>query len=421
MTVSNTDPGTSAMSAPRPRRQWLALGAALLVLGAALGWLEQMAASNAPAAPAAIVPEPLPVSVRQIAPASQRAQIRVLAQVQPRWQTAIKAFVRAEVIAIAPAVRAGSQVRRGDLLVTLQDSAYRAAVAEARNRLSRSEVRWLEAQREAQQARRNWQRAALAEAPGSPLTLHEPQLQAARAEVEAAQAALADAQTQLDYTRLRAPYDGVIVRTSVNPGEVVEAGQMLLELLDHRQLEIPVLLDASQWQLLASDWQGQPAQVQLLQGEARWQARLEREGAEIDRASRQRRLYLTLNLPAEPQGASATHPRLLPGETVRVTLPGRRFDAVLAVPQGAYTRDGYVWWVDASRQLQRYRAQPLFADQQHFYLPLPEGEGPAVGAWNLVLAPLSNFVPGTLVAVREPNQADTRLVTLATLTPGAPR
>lgn len=394
----------------KPKRRWPLLLAALLVLLTVLVVLDEMAGEQAGRAlqPQAQTVHAV-VSYLAVTASSHAAQVSVLAEVKPRWQSTIKAFVRGEVSEIAATLREGSPVRKGQLLLILQDSAYRAAVAEANNRLRRAEVERLQAQRQAQQAQRNWQRAALGDTPDSPLTLHQPQLQAAQAELQAAQAALVDAKTQLAYTRVRAPYDGVIVSTSVNPGEAVEVGQPLVELLDARRLDIPVLLDAQQWQLLVADWHGGQAEVHSIRGNQHWPAKMERQGGQVERDSRLRRLYLSVEQPSTVSATTGQPTALLPGEFVRVQLPGRRFDKLLQVPQSAHTRDGFVWYLDEDDRLRRYRVQPLFADQEALYLPPPRGDGrphDTAQAWRVVLTPLSSFVPGTQVTAK-PSRSET--------------
>jgi len=55
-------------------------------------------------------------------------------------------------------------------------------------------------------------------------------LRSAEAAVQAAEASLRIAQNQLDYTQLLAPNDGVVTATGADPGQVVEAGQMVVEI-----------------------------------------------------------------------------------------------------------------------------------------------------------------------------------------------
>ena len=55
-------------------------------------------------------------------------------------------------------------------------------------------------------------------------------LRSAEAAVQAAEANLRIAQNQLNYTQLLAPNDGVVTATGADPGQVVEAGQMVVEI-----------------------------------------------------------------------------------------------------------------------------------------------------------------------------------------------
>ena len=55
-------------------------------------------------------------------------------------------------------------------------------------------------------------------------------LQSAEAQVQAAEANLRIAKNQLSYTELRAPDDGVVTATNADPGQVVAAGQKVVEI-----------------------------------------------------------------------------------------------------------------------------------------------------------------------------------------------
>jgi RND family efflux transporter MFP subunit len=62
-------------------------------------------------------------------------------------------------------------------------------------------------------------------------------LQTAQAQVKASEANLRIAQDQLSYTQLLAPDDGVITATGADPGQVVAAGQMIVEVSRNDELE----------------------------------------------------------------------------------------------------------------------------------------------------------------------------------------
>ena len=124
-------------------------------------------------------------------------------------------------------------VAAGDLIVQLEDSEQRsrlrqaqagleeaeAALSDARQRFERIEAiseRGLVSRQEFDQASNN--------------------LAAARARVERASAAVAEAREQLSYTRVVAPYGGILTERHVEVGESVSPGQPLLSGLSLEQL-----------------------------------------------------------------------------------------------------------------------------------------------------------------------------------------
>ncbi|WP_439531762.1 efflux RND transporter periplasmic adaptor subunit [Marinobacter adhaerens] len=151
-------------------------------------------------------------------------------------------------------------VAAGDLIVQLEDSEQRsrlrqaqagleeaeAALADASQRFERIEAvheRGLVSRQEFDQARNN--------------------LAAARARVERARAAVSEAQEQLSYTRVLAPYDGILTERHVEVGESVSPGQPLLSGLSLEQLRVVVDLPQKYAELARMERQ---AQVTLADG-----------------------------------------------------------------------------------------------------------------------------------------------------------
>ena len=89
-----------------------------------------------------------------------------------------------------------------------------ASVAQARQRVAQSEAAMATAQGQRQQVK-----------------VREAAVEAARGRLQLAVAALEQAQLNLDYTTIRAPYGGRISRKTVEVGQVVQTGQALLSLV----------------------------------------------------------------------------------------------------------------------------------------------------------------------------------------------
>jgi len=64
--------------------------------------------------------------------------------------------------------------------------------------------------------------------PKSSLDKASAALKSAQARVQSAEAAVAKAREQLGYTRVRAPYSGILVERHVEPGEAVGVGAPLV-------------------------------------------------------------------------------------------------------------------------------------------------------------------------------------------------
>ena len=334
--------------------------------------------------------ETLPVTTYiTVEPNTYQANITALGETKPRWNTPIRSFVRGEVTYISPSLSEGSSVKKGELLLKIQDSAYQADVAEARKNVEQASLQLLQAKRNTQQARKNWQRAGLEVKPDSPLIFKEPQLQVAQEELAAAKTRLAHTETLLKYTILTAPYDGIILTRAVNPGEFIESGQLLFQIIDSLTLDIPIMLNSQQWQQLSPKLLGSSARINSMNRELQWEAQVQRKGSYIDKKTRLRQVYLSYQ-----QDSNQTE-KLLPGEFVKVNLLGRSYENLLKLPQSVYTRDKVIWFLNSSNVLTRYRTVPVFSDSDFFYFTPPaKAESSSL---RVVMFPLSSFYPGMLV------------------------
>jgi len=74
------------------------------------------------------------------------------------------------------------------------------------------------------------------------ITIAEQDVKAAMARVEAAKAALSLADTQLKYTQLRAPFNGIITSRDIEPGEVVTPGREVISIADLSEVDLKVFV-----------------------------------------------------------------------------------------------------------------------------------------------------------------------------------
>ncbi|MCP4906466.1 MAG: efflux RND transporter periplasmic adaptor subunit [bacterium] len=129
-----------------------------------------------------------------------------------------------------------SSIGRGDLLVELDASLPQAELirAQANHLLAKSEL-------------------SRQEQLGSRSVASEAELDQAKAEERRSFAALLEARTRLDHTRISAPFDGLVNSLDLDPGAYVQPGTPIAEILDLSRIEITVLVGDRQVSDLRQD------------------------------------------------------------------------------------------------------------------------------------------------------------------------
>lgn len=115
-------------------------------------------------------------------------------------------------------VTQGQSVRKGQILLSLDDTIYQARVVEAEAALSRLKEEAAEADRDLKRAKELYDRAV-----SSTTEYEQAQLRYARADglYREAQAKLTIAKKNLEYSTLRAPFNATVTKRLAEPGMVV--------------------------------------------------------------------------------------------------------------------------------------------------------------------------------------------------------
>ena len=78
------------------------------------------------------------------------------------------------------------------------------------------------------------------------IEVNEKEIEAARARVQAAEAAVKLAETQMEFTKIKAPFKGIIASRNIEPGEVVSPGQEVLSLTDLSSVDLKIFVDETE-------------------------------------------------------------------------------------------------------------------------------------------------------------------------------
>lgn len=128
-------------------------------------------------------------------------------------------------------------VRAGDLIVRLDDSQQKAAVTQAEANLKAASAQRQDADKEYARIKGVFERGAVSKADMDKVTAVRKQ---ARAGQQAAAAALQQAREELGYTRIEAPYNGIVTERLIEVGETAQPGRPLMSGLSLDSMRISV-------------------------------------------------------------------------------------------------------------------------------------------------------------------------------------
>jgi membrane fusion protein (multidrug efflux system) len=295
--------------------------------------------------------------------------VELAAPLEPVRRTWVAAEIAGRIEEVGTAEHA--TIENGGLLVRLDAALPRAELirAEASHQLARLE-------RDRQQTLGNRSVASKAE------------LDRAQAEERQAYAALVEARTRLEHTRIRAPFDGLVNQLDFDPGAYVQPGTTIAEILDVSTIEIEVPVSDRQVSAIAV---GDPAQVRIDPlGNDIIEGRVVRVGRAPQTESQRYPVVVALD---NPEG------RLLPGMLAHVRLETGQRESI-RIPAGAVLHEfelDYVYVLDERDTVKRARVTtrpvPFRPDQAEVREGLSDGD-------RVVTTAVSQLRDGLRVRVR---------------------
>jgi len=163
----------------------------------------------------------------------------IMGSVQPERRADLQAEVAAVVLQVLK--ENGDSVRRGDLLVRLDQTAIRDS-------LTAAEAAERTAERALEQAERQFQRMSTLRRSGvvnaEQLEDAETKRNTEQSDLEAARTRVVTARQQLERTLVRAPFDGIVSERKVSAGDTAQLGKELLQVVDPQSLRFEGLVSA---------------------------------------------------------------------------------------------------------------------------------------------------------------------------------
>jgi membrane fusion protein, multidrug efflux system len=261
----------------------------------------------------------------------------VTGSLQPEKRADLRAEAAAVVVQIAK--DNGDAVKRGELLLRLDDAAIRESLMSAQASATAAQQAYEQGERTVARLK-----SLRAEGMTSIQSLEDAEVRrnSAQSELAAARSRVATAQQQLRRTEVRAPFDGVVADRRTSVGDTVQVGRELLKVIDPGTMRFEGLVSADR---LTHIKVGQAVKFRVNGVDGEFTGTVQRVDAVADATTRQAKVLVAFaNL-----GNKAAAPRVagLYAEG-RIEVPAAVGASVLMLPDSAIARSGqqtFVWRV----------------------------------------------------------------------------
>ncbi len=322
--------------------------------------------------------------------------------VNPATRSTLVAQVGARVTNLSAEFAEGAFFREGQILIRLDPRDFELAATQAEARVAQAEVQLEREQAEAEMAIEEW--GELGSGEPSTLTVREPQLAQARAEVKAAKAAHAQARLQLERTVIRAPFAGRVEEKLVDLGQFATPGTPLARIYATDRAEVTLKVPQDELAFLdvtLGKPNGSRPRV-VLSGKigstvATWPAAIVRSGARIDPQTRMVSLIAEVD---DPFGLAGERTAPLPmGLYLDAEIEGRTAEDAIVLPRAALRPDDRILVVTGDDRIDIRDIDILRVDSQQVVV----SSGLEIGE-QVCISPLTAVVDGMRVRVQAQEQ-----------------
>ena len=286
----------------------------------------------------------------------------------PRTTILLISEVSGKVVSVSDKFNAGKFFQKNDLLLEIDPRDYELSLAQARLKVAQADLRLQMEEKEATVSRKEWKLLNQGEPTG--LQAREPQLAEARAALDAAKATEESAQRNLDRCRIRAPFDGMVSKANVRPGQFVSAGIQLGEIFATDVSEVRLPLSTSDLSFINLPKHNEPLNIdkapkvilinKVGEESQEWIGSIVRSEENVDPINRM--VYVVAKVD-DPYSLKNNNKTLLRrGTFLKATINGRIAKKIITIPRTALRGKDRVWIAKDGKLIYR-KVKPVYLDE----------------------------------------------------------
>lgn len=227
------------------RFPWAWAGAAVVVVGLAVFVLPPMLAPQAStptestAAPD-VVKRLLAIDVATAAPATLAETLKATGSLMPRRSIAIASQVNGTLKSVE--ARVGDSVKAGDVLATVDVETSQIQLSQQRSTAAATRAQLAQAEN---QLERTLRLADSGLTPSATVESEKASIEALKANLAALEAQVAAAELVIRNATITAPFDGIVAARAIEPGQLINSGAALFDLVDLSVMEMTAYVPVS--------------------------------------------------------------------------------------------------------------------------------------------------------------------------------
>lgn len=315
------------------------------------------------------------VDVTRLERGTYRPEIKAMGTVRAEREIELNPRVGGEIITISESFTPGGFVEENEILLQIDPSDYEVSLFQRQ-----SELKQATADLEMELGRQDLAEKDYRALEGTisseykTLVLRQPQLNTARARVEAAEAAVRRAELDLERTRIRAPFAAHIISRDAHIGSQVSPGDPLGRLvgIESYWVEAAIPVANLRWIEFSDETSAAGSQVQV-RNRVAWPEGTFREGrvhrmiGALESQTRMARVLLTVADPLAHDPESAGLPPLMVGSFVEVRIQGKPIEDAIRMDRDFLRKNDTVW-IKEDGVLRIREVDVVFHDDEHVYI-----------------------------------------------------
>jgi RND family efflux transporter MFP subunit len=306
---------------------------------------------------------------------TQKTFVSAMGKVIPAKQITLGPEVSGRVIFVSPSVIPGGTIQEGQTLIRIDARDYEAVVKLRQSEVSRAKLNLKMEQGNQLVAQQEYTMLDdIIQDQDEELILRRPHLEEAQAALEAAEAALATAQLNVERCTVNAPFNAVIQEKFADVGAQVTAASPLLKIMgtDEYWVEALVPVNQLEWITIPQN-QRQPGSIAKIVDSV-WASGTYREGAvirllgQLEEQGRLAQVLVSVKDPLALNSDSSDVPPVLVGSYVRVEIEGKTLPNVFSINRD-YLHDGEnIWIMNENDRLKILPVEIVFRDKEMVFL-----------------------------------------------------